>query len=249
MAFKYDGGEHWVKVTFDSAEAAERAIESSPRQIYGHWVYAQLYHGNKAEKDEPIPIEEGERELGRPRHKPHTVGASFAHRANAQQPGGSTLPRSFTVDPSAQAGADQAIDSSPSSSTATSGTATGAEYPDLRQRNVPQPESRTQANQQQPRNEQQQQQRDPRMMRHFPDIPRTILRPASEAFLPQPTWWERQAKWLSDMGLLPGEVIGNGIPLTEDGNVDLARASFYWKFFYWIDNHFGTDICGLKDDD
>ena len=240
MAFRYDGGEHWVKITFDSAEAAERAIEHSPCQIYGHWVYAQLYHGFGPEKDEPIPIQEGERELGQPRQKPQTMGASFAQRGSMQQqPGGATLPRSFTATPSAQADPNQSHDSSPSSSTATSGTATGIEYPDLRQRNVPQSGPSPQPNHQ-PRN--------PQMMRHFPDTPRTILRPASEAFLPQSTWWERQVKWLSDMGLIPGEIIGNGIALTEDGRVDLARASFYWRFFYWIDTHFGSDFCGLRDE-
>lgn len=238
MVFKYNGGEAWVKVTFDSAEAAERAIESSPTQIYGHWIYAQLYRGVGPEKDEPIPIKEGERGLRQPRSKPQTMGSSQAQRTRFPQDNGATLPRSFA--PSAQQPADQSHDTSPSSSTATSGTATGVEYPDLRQRNVPQPANAEQQGQQ-PRN--------PQMMRHFPDIPRTVLRPASEAFLPQPTWWEKQLKWLSDMGLIPGEIIGNGMPLMEDGSVDLARASFYWRFFYWIDSTFGTDFCGLRDDE
>ena len=237
MVFKYDGGEAWVKVTFDSAEAAERAIESSPTQIYGHWVYAQLYNGIGPEQDEPIPIKEGERGLRQPRSKPQTMGSSQAQRRNFPQDSGATLPRSFA--PSAQSPVDQSHDTSPSSSTATSGTATGVEYPDLRQRHVP-----GSANA-----EQQAQPHDPRMMRHFPDIPRTVLRPASEAFLPQPTWWEKHVKWLSDMGLIPEEIIGNGIPLREDGGVDLLRASFYWRFFYWIDSTFGTDFCGLRDDD
>ena len=238
MVFKYDGGESWVKVTLDSAEAAERAIELSPVQIYGHWVYAQLYRGIGPERDEPIPVQEGERGLRQPRPKPQTVGPSYTQRGNPQQESGATLPRSFA--PSAHAPPDQSHDTSPSSSTATSGTATGVEYPDLRQRNVPQP---TDANQPD------QTQNNPRMMRHFPDTPRTVLRPASEAFLPQQTWWERQVKWMSEMGLIPGEVIGSGIPLLDDGRPDLGKASFYWRFFYWIDSHFGTDFCGLKDDE
>ena len=237
MAFRYAGGESWVKVTFDSTEAAERAIERSPIQIYGHWVYAQLYRGVGPERDEPIPIQEGDRGLRQPRQKPQTMGASYAQQANAHQDGAASLPKSFA--PSTPTPADQSNDTSPSSSTATSGTATGVEYPDLRQRNVLQPADTEQPSQPE---------RNPRMMRHFPDTPRTILRPASEAFLPQPTWWERQFRWLSEMGLVPGEVIGNGIPLAEDGRVDLARASFYWRFFYWIDSHFGTDFCGLRDD-
>ena len=237
MVFKYDGGESWVKVTFDSAEAAERAIELSPVQIYGHWVYAQPYRGIGPERDEPIPVKEGERGLRKPRQKLQTYGPSYTQRGSTQQDGRATVPRSFA--PSAQPPADQSHDTSPSSSTATSGTATGVEYPDLHQRNVPQSTDSGQSSQPQ---------HNPRMMRHFPDTPRTILRPASEAFLPQPTWWERQLKWLSEMGLLPGEVIGNGIPLLDNGRPDLVRASFYWRLFYWIDSHFGTDFCGLKDD-
>ena len=233
MAFRYDGGEHWVKVTFDSREAAERAIEHSPAQIYGHWVYAQLYHGTGPETDEAIIILEGEQELGRPRQKPQISGVSFAQRGNVQEPGGVTLPRSFTVNPSAH-------DTSPSSSTATSGTATSVDYPSLLPRHVPHPGDNAPMDGQHPNS---------LMMTHFPDVPRTILRPSSEAFLPQLTWWERQLKWLSEMGLIPGEVIGNGVPLNVDGKVDLAKASFYWRFFYWIDACLGTDICGLKDDD
>ena len=238
MVFKYSGGESWVKVTFDSTEAAERAIERSPIQIYGHWVYAQLYRGIGPEHDEPIPIQEGERGLRQPRQKPQTTGVSYAQQGNVQQDGAATLPKPLA--PSTPTPADQSNDTSPSSSsTVTSGTATGVEYPDLRQRNVPQT---TQSDQPSPA------EGNPRMMRHFPDTPRTVLRPASEAFLPQLTWWERQLRWLSEMGLVPGEVIGNGIPRTADGRVDLARASFYWRFFYWIDSYFGTDFCGLRDD-
>ena len=238
MAFRYDGGDHWVKVTFDSAEAAERAVEMSPIQIYGHWVYAQLYHGKGPERDEAIPLRPEELERCQPGQKHSTLGTPFIPRANSQHENGASSPRSSAL--GMQNGGDQSHSTSPSSSTATSATATGVEYPDLRHRNTFQDQGIPQTSLL-PHN--------PQMMRHFPDIPRTVLRPASEAFLPQPTWWEQQVKWLTDMGLIPGEIIGNGIPLTEDGRPDLAHASFYWKFFYWIDIHFGTNCCGLKDDE
>ncbi|EGS22766.1 uncharacterized protein CTHT_0012410 [Thermochaetoides thermophila DSM 1495] len=38
-------GEHWVKVTFESAEAADKAVYSSPQLIQGHLVYAEYYKG------------------------------------------------------------------------------------------------------------------------------------------------------------------------------------------------------------
>ncbi|KAG8528718.1 uncharacterized protein KY384_006405 [Bacidia gigantensis] len=236
MSMRYDGGEHWVKVTFDSAEAAERAIECSPMLSYGCWVYAQYYHGKGPERDEPIPLQEGDSPR-RPRQRPQTMGATHASRTDSQSNAGITLPRSFA--PSAPI---ESQESSPSSSTETSGTATGIQYPDLHHRNIaPSFNSTGLTGQQQPLN--------PQMMKHFPDMPRTILRPASEALLPQPTWWERQLQWLRASGLLPQEVIGNGIPMTEDGKPDMSQASFYWRFFYFIDTKFGTDYCGLRDEE
>lgn len=244
LAFKYAGGDHWVKVTFDSAEAAERAMENSPAQICGHWVHAQPYHGSGPDSDIAIPIREDEREAGKPMQRaPQTIGASFAQRGNIHQRTVSTLPRSFAANAAAREKDLQTYErESPSSSTATSGTATGADYPDLGLRNTPQAETTASPLQaQQPRT--------PQMMSHFPDVPRTVLRPAHEAFLPVPSWWERQMRWLAGKGLVPGEVIGDNIPLTGNGEFDWARASFYWKFFYWIDCHLGSDYCGLKDNE
>lgn len=179
LALRYAGGQHWVKVTFDSTEAAERALEHSPAQIYGHWVHAGIYHGAGPARDEALPIIEG----------------------STESPQATSL-----------------VDSSHPATDRSS---------EVRQRILAQESG---------------------MMTHFPTVPRTVLRPSTEAFLPQLTWWERQMKWLAEAGLVPGEVIGNGIPLKVDGCPDVSRASFYWKFFYWIDSLLGTDICGLKDD-
>lgn len=55
-ALVFAGGEHWIKVTFESAEAAEIAVESSPQNIMGHLVYAELYRGVPPTVDEPVPI-------------------------------------------------------------------------------------------------------------------------------------------------------------------------------------------------
>ena len=234
LAAHYDGGNYWVKVTFDSAEAAAHATATSPAQIYGHWVYVQPYHGHGPEKDEPIPVKAGEQGQGRFASQPPPRSQ---RNKPQQQQGSSTLSRSFA--PSTEDTPHQSYDTSPSSTTATSATATGIEYPDLRQRHPSQAET-PHTGDEPPNN--------PEMMRHFPDLPRTKLHPASEAFLPQPSWWERQIKTLSDYGLLPGDIIGHVMPVKEDGTLDSDKASFYWKFFYWIDSHFGTEICGGKDD-
>ena len=41
----YRGGEHWIKVTFESRAQAEQAIELSPREVDNFWVIAELYRG------------------------------------------------------------------------------------------------------------------------------------------------------------------------------------------------------------
>lgn len=55
MVSRADSGEHWVKITFESAEAAETAIYASPQRILGHLVYAEPYRGMPPAKDEAIP--------------------------------------------------------------------------------------------------------------------------------------------------------------------------------------------------
>ena len=241
LAFQYAGGAHWVKVTFDSAEAAERALENSPIQIQQHWVYAQPYYrGIAPQLDAPILMTAEERAAGRPLGKHAQVyGPSSMQQAGVQQGGLFTLSANTNPSTTTPNTNNQHREASPlTSSTASSGTATGPETSNVRRRESAQAGQQIQA------------QRDnPPMMRFFPDIPRTVLRPAHEALLPQPTFWERQFRWLADHGLMPGEVIGNGVPLLENGQIDRARASFYWKFFYWIDSTFGTDYCGLRTDD
>lgn len=244
LSRQYAGGNCWIKVTFDSAEAAERAIHNSPHRIQGHWVHASYYNGTAPAVDEPILV------LGKAPQQTspsvsdvtyigsHSLPSSFIEDHNIPQRVNATLPRSFTTSTMSQVNNQQSTDVvSQSSSTATSATATATapEYPDLRNRL---------ATQTQPTHPQ----LNPGYFTHFPDIPKTYIHPAHEAFLPQPSWLETKLKGLADAGWLPGDFIGDGIPLLENGEFDWARASFYWKFFYWIDSHFGSDFCGMKED-
>jgi hypothetical protein len=50
----FHGGNHWVKVTFDSPEGADIACSRSPHLIRGHLVYAEPYRGIGPTKDAPI---------------------------------------------------------------------------------------------------------------------------------------------------------------------------------------------------
>ena len=264
LSMSYKGGKAWIRVTFDSAEAAERACYFSPHLIQGHWVYAELYaDGIVPNNDEPIPLRQEDRQAdtttsARPSHVPthkaatQSLGPAFTRNMqNQQTPANATLPRSFTSGPSPQTiTSQQPTPESGSPSTASSATATaptagaedmtlrqrgsGAQNPSQPQNSALQPSSPSQINKQ--------------YMRFFPDVPRTVLRPASEAFLPQPTWTQKTLKYFEDLGLIPRDVIGHAVPFTESGEFDWKNASFYWRICYWVDSTFGSDFCGLKED-
>lgn len=254
MARHYAGGESWVRLTCDSAEAADRAVEMSPQQIYGHWVYAELYNGTRPENDEPIPVREEDQSRGsfgssKPARRPsQTLGAAFSQHGINQQRTASTLPRSFGMTTTAQANKQRPNDdASYSSSTASSATAIDPNNTDPRHHSPPKAEDKPslapQSLTKRPVVES-----NPAMMRHFKDRQRTVLRPASEAFLPQPTWADRQVQWLRSWGVLPGDLIGNGFPLTENGDFDWSKASWYWCVWNWMDTYLNTNFCNLKDE-
>lgn len=248
LASRYAGGNHWIKVTFDSAEAAERAIYSSPQKISGHWVYAREYRGVGPDVDEPILTrtdDRGSASVGATNRPSQTIGPSFGQKSNIDSKSATTLPRSFSANAMPRA-ADQGETelASLSSSTASSATATGPNNPELRNRHP------TQAEENRPstisKHDGQATART-QVFTHFPDIPRTVLRPASEAFLPHPTWSENFLQRLINAGWIPSDFIGNGAPRLENGEFDYANASYYWRFFHWLDSKIGTDLCGLQD--
>ena len=250
----YAGGESWVRLTYDSAEAADRAVEMSPQQIYGHWVYAEIYNGTRPENDEPIPVREEDQQRGsfgsvKPLRRPsQTLSAAFSQHAINQQRSTSTLPRSFGMPVTTHASKQRPSNVlSSSSSTASSVTATGPDHPNTSDPGPPQVEEdrhfSTTQNLKTSVAE-----TNPAMMRYFMDRPRTVLRPAAEAFLPQPTWADRQVQWLRSRGVIPGDFIGNGPPLTENGECDWSKATWYWRFWWWIDTYLSTNFCNLRDE-
>ncbi|KAI4091594.1 MAG: hypothetical protein LQ344_004014 [Seirophora lacunosa] len=250
LSMNYKGGNAWIKVTFDSAEAAERACNSSPHIVQGHWVYAELYaDGIVPNNDESIHCRPEDRGVDlitpiQPSHisthkTTHSLGPVFTRNMQTHQPQiRSTLPRSFATTTIPDAGNTRRSEaSSESPSTVSSATAT-ATAPDAGSTTFRKRESDALATHQE----------NTQYMRFFPDVPRTVLRPANEAFLPQPTLTQRTLVYLEHTGLIPGDIIGHLVPRTETGEFDWANASFYWRFFFWFDTTFGTDMCGLKDE-
>lgn len=256
MARHYAGGESWVRLTCDSAEAADRAAEMSPQQIYGHWVFAELYNGTQPEIDEPIPVQGEDQQQGSfgspkpPRRPSQTLSAAFLQHGITQQRPISTLLRTFSIPDTTQADNQRPNDAaSGSSSTASSATATGPDYLNLRNdHHLTQPNEKVSSSIIQKPAHAVVAESNPATMRHFADRPRTVLRPASEAFLQQPTWMDRQVQWLRSWGVIPGDFIGNGPPLKENGDFDWSRASWYWCVWTWMDTYLNTKFCSLNDE-
>ena len=253
LAMQYSGGLCWIKVTLDSVEAANRAMQCSPHLIQGHWVYAKPYNGEKYEPDQPIFIREDERQEGQlSGPKPsmrlfQSLGASFSTptmpRSMGHTRNSATLPQSYRtkrIGPLESQQVDEGV--SPSSSTASSATALSPDQSQTRQRTLLNPNEQDLSkvaliSTKQP----------PKTFTHFPDSARTVLKPAVEAFLPQPSWSERVLKQFTPSGWFPGDIIGVAVPRLENGDFDWSTASFYWKICYWTDTRFGMDLCGMKE--
>lgn len=247
---RYDGGFHWIKVTFDSTSAADRACFYSPQEIDGHYVYCELYHGHGPAEDVAIPADTSTAARLRnraPRTLTSTHSTAFlTSMPNKEQDRGLTLPRSFAMNNlSSVADVGEAEEESllSSTTTATSGTATapatatGAatgldrSSSSLHQRNPPaepKPESE--------------------FMTHIPTVRRAKLRPLTEALPPQPTVAERILRSIPILSWFTGDIVGDGPQLREDGTFDYEKSNVYWRLWYMVDRILGTDICGLREE-
>lgn len=233
---RYAGGLHWIKVTFDSTTAADRACFFSPQEIDGHVVFCELYHGQGPADDIPIPKESAE--ATRTRSKVHhtlTSSHSTAFLSNIE-PERLTLPRSFGMGNLAAIGDLDEGDSQLSTPTASSATATAVAEPtsSLRQRSV--------------QDTQLEQKPESEFMTHIPNVRRAVLRPVSEALPPQPTVTERVLRSIPILSWFTGDIVGDGPQLGEDGKFDYNKSTLYWRFWFMVDQVLGTDICGLREE-
>lgn len=229
-AKRYAGGQHWIKVTFNSFAAADRACYFSPQEIDGHTVFCELYHGHGPNQDIPLP--QGSLEATRLKQpRPHSFVIPATNTTLQTDETERTLTRPFNL-------ASQEPDSQPfddaisQQSTVTASSATVAVPPSnngtLRQR-VPQ-------------------QNQSEFMTHIPTVRRAVLRPVSEALPPQPSMGERIIRSIPLLSWLTGDIVGDGPVLKDDGGFDYDKSNLYWRFWYMIDMVLGTDLCGLKED-
>ncbi len=290
----YHGGNHWIKITFDSYQAAERACFYSPIDIDGYMVHCEMWQGKGPAVDSPLPSGpawgQDKADLLQPQlsprkmdgRRPRTLSSSQGARALSGKESAlagferalQTLPRSHTM-PDVQYGQPDE-DLSFTSTTASSATATGPDYPvlppqqqhslvpstphGLRSRSVPQLPSVDRSLLSPTSSE---------YMTHITSVKKARLRPISEALPPQPTVVERVLRSIPIVSYFAtppvsatrvqtgamaqmqtqkrGDVIGEGPVLKDDGSWDPTNG-WYWRIWHGVDGWFGTDFCGLKDD-
>lgn len=234
---KFAGGDHWIKVTFDSKLAAELATARAPHTIRGYLVYAEMYQGRGPHKDEPILATQAGAQI-----TSDALPPSFSTHPMTDSPNGSSTLSSATATGPATAGTRQSLPSldtvteaSPTSSSSTLNNNQAALRP---QQSVLSQQATGVQIQALP----QQAQVQPRRLRIEGATRATVL-PAELALAPK----QPKASWSSWLGA--SEIIGSAVPRKADGTFDWDTASLYWRLFYVIDQLFGTDFCGMKLDE
>jgi hypothetical protein len=243
-AYKFAGGENWIKVTFESAEAAEVAVEASPQTILGHIVSAELYRGVPPTADEANPANGKQRTPRGDRLTSQSLGVTSGLDAQSARRASSTLPRSFTTPSMREIGRGTSSLSPPdsnssshtldtatlsyASATASSATLTG--FPSS-QTSVPS-------------------QGELLFCRKIPTAKRMKLLPAEQALLPQQSFSKRVMSKIPLISWLSADIIGSAVPRTEQGEFDWDKASLYWKLVWWVDSVTGWfDVCGNDKED
>ena len=231
-ALRFAGGEHWIKITFESAEAAEAAVDSSPQTILGYAVYAEMYRGVPPTNDEAIPAHREQR-LSTPRAGRNTFPRS-AMTPNMSQTGRGL----FSISPPDSQASTQTLDTATLSTTTSTGTASTATITggplhtwsqSLPSQNQP------------PRSD---------FCRRIPTAKRIQLLPAEQALMPQKSYSQRLLAKIPLINWFSSDIIGTTVPKTENGEFDWAKASLYWKLIHWVDALTGWfDVAGGDKED
>jgi len=237
-ALKFAGGKHWIKVTFESSEAAEIAVEASPQTILGQIVFAELYRGIPPTSDEPIDASTKQRTPRADRFAASLGGASGVDgrkglsRSSATPSMREINRNGNSFSPESQA-STFTVDSGTVASTGTSSsTITGFPLSNL------QPQTQPQAGEELV------------YCRRIPTAKRMKLLPAEQALLPQPSFTKQLVSKIPIISWLSADIIGNSVPRTEQGDFDWDKASLYWKFVWWVDSMTGWfDVCGNDKDE
>ncbi|KAF7870286.1 hypothetical protein EAF04_004032 [Stromatinia cepivora] len=247
-ALKYAGGKHWIKITFESAEAAELAIEASPQPVLGHYVAAELYRGAPPAQDEPgistVPSTRSSRSNAN-KHR-FDLGPLLPGAERPLQQSG--LPRSWTTPEMSQIGRSVHFEDrgqSPEGSQATSHTV------DTTTLTTSTVMGGSLAFQQRPSSAGTAAPEAPSLYcSKIPTAQRLQLLPADQALLPQKSYTQQVLSNIPLLNWFSADIIGDTVPRTETGEFDWAKASLYWRMIYWFDTYLGIFgvVGGEKDD-
>jgi hypothetical protein len=235
---EYVGGDHWIKVTFDSAEAAERACHYSPHSIQGYTVFAEPYRGTSP--------------TGGDRAIRANVGFALSQTASPNTLSSGTLNGRDASQSSATASSATATSALPRSITEPLFRASGAFPQDLAPL-APTPQAQPLA--QTSSSTMTTTALNPRSARATlrlkgANVKPAVFLPQEKAFLPATSRWQATVGSLPIIGWVIGSghgIIGDQVPRKEDGSFDASAASVYWRAWYAVDACFGTDFCGVRE--
>ncbi|KAL7620997.1 hypothetical protein AAE478_008308 [Parahypoxylon ruwenzoriense] len=218
-------GEHWVKITFESSEAAEAAVYASPQKILSHVVYAEPFRGLPPKEDAAMLDLVGDTGMLEPLRS-NTLKPAPRRPSQPRLEKSVTLPKNFSTPPIDRAGGGGLFESPTGSQTSTQtiDTATASTA------TVTGPAMDIPQHAEQP---------DGAYCRRIPEARRIKLLPADQALAPQKTWQQRILAWIPLLAWFGGSMIGNEVPRNEVGEFDFNRASLYWKLMFYLDLWFG----------
>ncbi|KAJ9155143.1 Nucleoporin NUP53 [Pleurostoma richardsiae] len=213
------GGEHWIKITFESEQAADAAVFASPQSILGCLIFAEPYHGFPPHQDEAVldatTATLGD-ELPQSWRRPGRAGSRSA--AELRTPFRAALdntdlspPQSLTSSRTVESGTVAT-----GVSTLSSATVTG-------QDSAPPPALDSDSN----------------YCTNLPVARKVKLLPAEQALMPQLSYTQRVLNRVPFLKWFSGSMIGNEVPRTDSGEFDWDKASLYWKLIWWLDSVFG----------
>jgi hypothetical protein len=219
---RYQGGEHWIKITFSSRESAELACARSPHVIKGHLVYAEPWQGRGPARDEAIP----------------------ATQAGAQVVG-DQLPPTFATTTGGFGGSPNGSNTI-SSATEREGNGEAGQtlaQPQSLQSFQQAAPVRSSSLDLTTSTQQLQQRRQTGTLTRLQGARPAVLLPAEQALMPK----QPKQSWTAWLGA--SELIGTTVPRKENGSFDKEKASLYWRVWWWVDGWLGTDFCGLRADE
>lgn len=247
----YSGGDHWIKVTLDSPEAAQKACFFSPMTLHGYLVYAEPWRGVGPNSDVATPanpaIESGAKTFKQRRPIQPGQRDAFASVPGRLQSAYVSDQR-YSDDPNDNNGSPDTSETL-SSATAVSSGHDAQQTSRNAQSTLQQPQSATLSSGQS----------QGKPLR-ISGATRAVLRPYTEAFVPVAPWSQRTFGHIPLLGSLfggdpnakPGQgggIIGSAVPRKDDGSFDWNSASVYWRVCWVMDKWLGTDLCGMKGDD